>query len=94
MKEEKIEELLAKEGWTVECWSPFEIRHEDGSFATMQAARVLVSSLTEAVRLETMHSALTAIGATARMAQAASKNEFEKSLWEQIAARAHSALIN
>lgn len=94
MKEEKIEELLAKEGWTVDCWSPFEIRHEDGSFATMQAARVLVSSLTEAVRLEAMHSALTAIGATAHMAQAASKNEFEKSLWEQVAARARSALID
>lgn len=37
MKKED-EELLAKSGWVVECESPLEIRHGDGSFATMQAA--------------------------------------------------------
>lgn len=26
------EQLLEKFGWTLECESPFEIRHEDGSF--------------------------------------------------------------
>jgi hypothetical protein len=31
-------ELLEKYGWVVECELPFEIRHFDGSFATMQAA--------------------------------------------------------
>lgn len=30
--------IIEKEGWVVECESPFEIRHEDGSFATGQAA--------------------------------------------------------
>lgn len=34
--------LLEKLGWTVECESPFEIRHEDGSFATGQAAHVVL----------------------------------------------------
>lgn len=36
------EKLLEKHGWTVECYSPFEVRHEDGSFATGQAAQVLL----------------------------------------------------
>ena len=34
-------EILEKNGWTVECESPFEIRHEDGSFATGQAAIIV-----------------------------------------------------
>ncbi len=34
--------LLEKDGWTVECESPLEIRHEDGSFATLGAANILV----------------------------------------------------
>jgi hypothetical protein len=39
------EKLLEKHGWTLECISPFEIRHEDGSFATGQAARLIVLAL-------------------------------------------------
>lgn len=35
-------ELLEKNGWTVECESPFEVRHEDGSFATGQAAEMVL----------------------------------------------------
>lgn len=41
------EKLLGKNGWTIECQSPFEIRHNDGSFATMQAAHSVVSELEE-----------------------------------------------
>lgn len=41
------EKLLASHGWTVECESPFEVRHEDGSFASGQAADFLVSALRE-----------------------------------------------
>lgn len=40
-------EILAKYGWTVECESPFEIRHEDGSFATEEAARIVTDYLIE-----------------------------------------------
>lgn len=36
--EKNIEKLLALYGWEVECWSPFEIRTRDGSFATGEAA--------------------------------------------------------
>lgn len=39
------EALLESLGWTVECQSPFEIRHQDGSFASGQAARLVLSAL-------------------------------------------------
>lgn len=39
------EKLLEKYGWTIECESPFEIRHEDGSFASNQAAYMVVEQL-------------------------------------------------
>ena len=42
------EELILEEmGWTIECHSPFEIRHEDGSFASMQAAYMVVPEIIE-----------------------------------------------
>lgn len=41
-------ELLQSNGWTVECESPFEIRHEDGSFATGAAAFLVMHTLEEA----------------------------------------------
>lgn len=37
--------LLAKYGWVVECESPFEIRCEDGSFATLGAAVIVLEYL-------------------------------------------------
>lgn len=40
-------ELLEYLGWTVECESPLEIRHEDGSFASGYAAGVLIDHLEE-----------------------------------------------
>lgn len=42
---ERDEKMLGLKGWTVECYSPFEIRHEDGSFATGQAANMVVACL-------------------------------------------------
>jgi hypothetical protein len=39
------ESILESNGWEIECESPFEIRHEDGSFATGQAAHMVLSSL-------------------------------------------------
>lgn len=39
------EKLLEQHGWEVECESPFEIRHEDGSFATGQAAKAVLAEL-------------------------------------------------
>lgn len=39
------EDLLKENGWEIECESPFEIRHEDGSFASMNAAYRVVEEL-------------------------------------------------
>jgi hypothetical protein len=35
-------------GWEIECKSPLEIRHEDGSFATGQAAQIILNSMDDA----------------------------------------------
>lgn len=40
----KDKELLEKYGWIVECESPFEVRHTDGSFASMQGAECVLDS--------------------------------------------------
>jgi hypothetical protein len=40
--------LLEQHGWTVECLSPLEIRHTDGSFATQQAAHYALEAITSA----------------------------------------------
>ncbi len=37
--------MLEHYGWSVECQSPFEIRHGDGSFATGQAANIVLLAL-------------------------------------------------
>jgi hypothetical protein len=37
-----IFEILEREGWSVERQSPLELRHEDGSFATKQAAQIII----------------------------------------------------
>lgn len=39
------EEILNSCGWEVECYSPLEIRHEDGSFATLNAAKIVINSI-------------------------------------------------
>jgi hypothetical protein len=41
----KNETILEKSGWTIECESPLEIRHTDGSFATNNAAKIILDDL-------------------------------------------------
>ena len=41
----ECDKMLKKHGWTVECQSPFEMRHEDGSVATGQAASLVWESV-------------------------------------------------
>ena len=38
-------ELLESNGWSIECESPLEIRHKDGSLATQNAAKIIIFSL-------------------------------------------------
>lgn len=35
------QKVLEHFGWTVECRSPYEIRHTDGSRATLNAAKIV-----------------------------------------------------
>lgn len=39
------ETLLENNGWEVECESPFEIRTKDGSFASGEAAQIVLDSI-------------------------------------------------
>ena len=41
------DELLEKHGWTLECESPLEISHKDGSFARYLPASLLIDHLRE-----------------------------------------------
>ena len=40
---EENSEILEKHGWTIECESPYELRHTDGSFASGQAAWIVTN---------------------------------------------------
>lgn len=40
-----VRQRLESNGWVVECYSPFEMRHEDGSFASGQAAEMVMFSI-------------------------------------------------
>jgi hypothetical protein len=42
---EQDQKLLELHGWTVECESPFEIRNVDGSFASLQAADIVLADI-------------------------------------------------
>lgn len=44
MKDEN-KRLLEEDGWHIECESPFEIRHETGSFASGLAAEYVLELL-------------------------------------------------
>lgn len=42
-----MEKFLAENGWVIECESPLEIRHNDGSFASNNAAKIVVEFQTK-----------------------------------------------
>ncbi len=46
------ERILEGSGWTLECESPLEIRHDDGSFASGQAARIIIDMIAEEDEVE------------------------------------------
>ena len=41
------DKIFKKLGWTVVCESPYEIEHEDGSFASGWAAKIVEQELLE-----------------------------------------------
>ena len=50
LTDEQKEKLLAKDGWEVECWSPFEIRSkfDSQSYASGEAASMIVDYIRQA----------------------------------------------
>ena len=38
-------EMLYRAGWEVECQSPLELRHRDGSVATRTAAEIVLAAV-------------------------------------------------
>ena len=42
---ESDKDVLEEAGWSIECESPLEIRTKDGSFATQEAAFIVLSDL-------------------------------------------------
>jgi len=42
-----LEKYIEREGWVMECESPLELRHEDGSFASGMAANIVLDDLDE-----------------------------------------------
>lgn len=85
-------QILEENGWEVECESPLEIRHSDGSFASGQAALIVRESLTLESRSEKLHQTLLDIAATAGMAKNAAPTEFEKGLWREVHARSTAVI--
>jgi hypothetical protein len=45
MENKTNEEILSEDGWEIECESPLEIRNVDVSFATLNAAKIVIDSL-------------------------------------------------
>lgn len=44
---DEVMDILESEGWTVECESPLELRHADGSFASGAAAEIVLGTILE-----------------------------------------------
>lgn len=52
MKDTEFQKYLEDNGWVIECESPLEVRHSEGSFATLYAAKVLLGELHEQYKEE------------------------------------------
>jgi hypothetical protein len=48
----QLEQYIESQGWMIECESPLEIRHDDGSFATQAAAKAVIAQLQEEFEAE------------------------------------------
>ncbi len=59
MNTNEQEQLLESFGWEMECCSPLEIRHPDGSFATGAAAIMVIQALREEAKNPILQSQMT-----------------------------------
>lgn len=82
--------LLAKWGWSIECESPFEIRHGDGSFATQQAAAHVVESLSRETTKDFGEHILSKLANNPELAERVEKHTFNA----RIAIKIHELRTN
>lgn len=87
-----IEQKLEADGWVIECELPLEIRHEDGSFASMQAAKALTRSYEQEEALTAQREALIDIARWVKLAKRFSASEEVKNLLNAVEERANSVL--
>lgn len=85
------EQRLQETGWTVECQSPLEIRHEDGSFASGQAAQIVIDSLESEAAEELRRRTLIRLDAVASLARNVG-DSYSRQLWEQAHQEIRTAL--
>ena len=50
----ELEEFYKSNGWTIKCEGPLEIRHEDGSFATLRVAQDILDGMDASGKLKTI----------------------------------------
>ena len=87
----EIEQLLEKEGWTVQCYSPLEIEHENGSFASLNAAEMVIQYLRDQEAEARAFIALTTIQGCAGIAMQ-SCDGLMKNLWVSVEGECSKAL--
>lgn len=83
--------VLAENGWTIECESPFELRHDDGSFASGQAAEIVIAALECGAADDKRLAALQTIKGAAELARCTG-DATNRQLWEQVLSTARDAM--
>ncbi|MBK6616193.1 hypothetical protein [Ottowia sp.] len=83
--------LLEQAGWTIECQSPLEIRHTDGSFATLNAARAVADALIMDPVHDKRLAALRHIEGAATVAQSTG-DQTNQQLWKSVLVIVQDAL--
>lgn len=94
MSKRTTEQILSEAGWEVECESPLEIRTVDGSFATGEAALIVLASLRQEAEdesaLELARNSLATICALAQTMKEADTPEAK--VWGVVYQTAHATI--
>lgn len=76
-------QMLEEAGWAIECESPLTLRHEDGSFASLNAAEMVVGYLRQQEADHKAFLALNTIQGCAVLAKQSCDGQMQK-LWEAV----------
>lgn len=83
--------MLEEAGWSVECISPLELRHADGSFASLNAAEMVIECLRRQAEEARASIALNTIQGCACLAKQSCDGHMQK-LWEAVERDCRKAL--